>query len=206
MKTIYTEAGKIVISDNVLSDIEEAVQEARKLACKRSWRPAIEIDIPDANESEKLTIVRVGYDFGIKDNHFERLSRFLLGKDVSLEVSVDLGCYGYEGWQTFIEHEDVRNLPDVHFTLYFIYDIIDPWAGLPDLSQVEKEHWKMLAVKLAQEAREYLEELDEEDYEKALRKKNFMERVIETSEGFGRQEKGLEDLISFLESKREINP
>ncbi len=177
MKTIYNEVGKFVISDEVLSDIETAVQGVKILAEKKNWRPCIEIIIPDEDNS---AIIKVKYD--------------------SNEISADLGCYGEYGWDSYTR--DVRSLPDLHFEPYFVYLIADPYSYLPDLSQIEKEHWKVLAEKLAREAKDY--SYDKRSLKEFSRAKNYMERLISTAEGFCKNEKTLEDLVAVLESKKHV--
>ena len=166
MKTVYTDKrGKVVINDETLSLVEEAAQKVYQGSVEGGWRESIEIDIPNTRyESEDWypghptgqLIIRVAWDSGLEDNVHTQLSRVLSGEGPRGFVHVDLGEYMEEGWESFIDHKDLRELPDVYFTEMFIHYIIEPSEISPGRSvqQVEAHCYKPLALKIYRHARE----------------------------------------------------
>ncbi len=167
MKTLYTERGKIVVDDDTLSRISDAAAKVYQGTTQNNWREAIEIDIPKTTNRHwhpghptGQIMISISCDPVAKDNVHSQVMRALNGKYPEEAVSVDLGEYGYEGWETFIDFRDFMELPDFYFSRMFIHDTTETYlfryeraALRRHLREIEEPHWKPFSLEVYKSAR-----------------------------------------------------
>jgi len=157
MKTIYAITEPIIIEDGLLELVNKAVQKVEELSRentgKYNWRPSIEIDVPGTANSEQRIghpsgqlKLQVSYDCGVQDNVRAQVLRALGRQMPTGKISVDLGEYSYEGWESHSDNENLLELPDVYFTRLFIGRIVETFGhNALKLKKVNAEHLPLLA-------------------------------------------------------------
>ena len=167
MKTLYTERGKIVIDDDTLSRISDAAAKVYQDTTQNNWRETIEIDIPKTTHrhwhpghASGQIIISISSDAVAKDNAHSQVMRALAREYPEEAVSVDLGEYGYEGWETLIDFRGLMELPDVYFSRMFVYNVTDAFHHRHEsaalrryMKELEEPHLKLFALEIYKRAR-----------------------------------------------------
>ncbi len=168
VKTIYcADAGKIAIDDGLLAKVNDAVACVEEMSKRNDWRLTIEIDVPGTAKDELhigdpsgQLILQVAYDRGVQDNAHAQIMRALSGQMPAGKISVDLGEYGYEGWESRIDSKNLLELADIYFADSFIYNIFSLGLSQHDLAtirQVDKEHMPLFGEFVLEKAKHHLE-------------------------------------------------
>lgn len=206
MKIIYSETSKYVLDEKILEKADKAVEKVREIMAEEDWTPSIEIDVPYTRYISALDQRQGMYPTGqimiivkpsrdTDDSCAENIFRRLLGKDKYGEIKVDVGEYGPEGWRSIIDHEDLRDISDYYFTMMFVDHIIEPvnkrW--IPNVNEVESEHWQELAERIYSQTKANLEEYD---YPGNLRKRT--EELCSLSEGVIHRRCSVDEIVERI--------
>ena len=164
MKTIYSANGKYVLDDKIFSKTERAIQRVGQLLKEEEWVPSIESYVPNTRYISSFeerpgmnptgqVVIKIKPDSDVDDSASQNITRSLAGQFPTREIGeikVDIGEYNQGGWESLIDHEGLLNPLDTYFTLLFINDIINSSSitDLPNLKEVESEHWRPLAKKI----------------------------------------------------------
>jgi len=215
MKTIYSShIGKVKISDKTLFLVDEAVKRVEELSKENKWKPSLEIYLKKGRNNDWHpgeptgdAIVRVDIDSWTDDNVHSQVMRTLEGKIPHGRTKVDLGYYGYEGWETAIELNDLRKLPNLYFEYYFISTLFELHTTVcaESYKEIEKDHWKLIVPQIHETASRELKEAKERpiyDKDETNKKSNsYLENVVKTTRDFSKGKTSLGKLIKALKNK-----
>lgn len=224
VKTIYPADGKIIVKDYALSLAEKAVRCVAKIRQKENWRPSIEIDLPEIENKNchprepRQIAIKVYYDTGLENNTDNDLTKWMKERFPSWPVCVDVGAYGREGWEGYIDSVDLRKIPNVYFNTMIVSKFAGP-ASKSELDNlfkvVEKRHRRILvsriykwAVEGADYGKNLLEESNKHKYVRLDKrstkewKKEIArnEKIKEACKEFSKGKLRLERLINILSS------
>jgi len=218
MKTIYSSiTGKVKISDEVLSLVDRAARRVYEISKEDKWVPSIEITLKKGKTGSWHPghptgdlIIRVDIDSWTDDNVHMQMQRALRGKLPANGVRADLGDYGYEGWQSAIECNDLRELPDPYFEDRYVHRLLNLFPPLAKerYKEIEKQHWNHLARLIYNAASQDLGSrkkfADLYSSEEAAQQTEYLERVAASSHNFGKGKISLERLIKTLQDRPKI--
>ena len=186
VKVIYSERAKFTLDDAVLGLIDKAVEKVEELSKEEEWHPSFEIYVPHSRYAEAYferkgsyptgqVIIKIKGDSDVDDSFIESQKRFLAGQEPQGGVKVDLGEYDHEGWSSLIYQDDLRSIPHPYFTMMFMYGILEPSKTinpLPNIKEVEEDHWLALAQKIHGEAEERIVKYERKDSPRFLDRAN----------------------------------
>ncbi len=205
MKTIYTTDGKITVDDKTLSLAREAAHAVYELSRKNNWRPSIEIDVPysangNGNHSDYYvpSSIMISFDTGITGNEHTKVRRALAGKTPTGNITTDLGDYGHEGWDSYIDDKDLFSIPDIYFQHMVIHDISSFCSYSIFLEDIEKQHWKDLAPLVCKQAEVEFQHAQTWNFTPEMKKKivEYTQKLITAARGFSEKTKVLK--VCFL--------